>query len=76
MSGFCHVVTGASSGIGAAVAARLLARGESVVAVARRKDVLEKLYGANPHALCHLFYFHMHTSPQGQIHPLQNPPRS
>ena len=52
MSGFCHVVTGTSSGIGAAVAARLLARGESVVAVARRKDVLEKLYGANPHALC------------------------
>ena len=33
MSGICTVVTGASSGIGAAVAARLLARGESVVAV-------------------------------------------
>ncbi len=52
MSGTCHVVTGASSGIGAAVAARLLARGENVVAVARRADALEKLYGGNPHALC------------------------
>ena len=33
MSGACTVVTGATSGIGAAVAARLLARGENVVAV-------------------------------------------
>ena len=52
MSGACYVVTGATSGIGAAVVARLLARGESIVAVARRKDVLESLYGQNPHALC------------------------
>lgn len=52
MSGACHVVTGATSGIGAAVAARLLARGEDVVAVARRMDALESLYGQNPHAVC------------------------
>lgn len=52
MSGACYVVTGATSGIGAAVAARLLARDESVVVVARRKDVLERLYEQNPNALC------------------------
>ena len=52
MSGACYVVTGATSGIGAAVSARLLARGESIVAVARRKDALERLYGRNPNALC------------------------
>ena len=49
MSG-CFVVTGASSGIGEAVARRLLARGESVVAVARRAEVLESLYGSEPRA--------------------------
>ena len=43
MSDGCHVVTGASSGIGAAVAKRLLARGARVVAVARRADVLQSL---------------------------------
>ena len=52
MSGACTVVTGASSGIGAAVAARLLARGENVVAVARRADVLAERYGACPNAVC------------------------
>ena len=52
MSGACTVVTGASSGIGAAVAARLLVRGENVVAVARRADVLAKLYGDSPNAVC------------------------
>ena len=52
MSGACTVVTGASSGIGAAVAARLLARDENVVAVARRADVLAERYGACPNAVC------------------------
>ena len=48
MSDGCHVVTGASSGIGACVAKRLLARGESVVVVARRAARLRELYGEDP----------------------------
>src|SRR4051812_20071061 len=39
------VVTGASSGIGAAVAAHLAARGDRVVLAARRGDELERLAG-------------------------------
>ena len=39
----CTVVTGASSGIGEAVARRLIARGENVLAVARRGDRLRAL---------------------------------
>ena len=46
----CVVVTGASDGIGEAVARRLIARGESVLAVARRKDRLEALCGAAENA--------------------------
>lgn len=49
MSG-CFVVTGASSGIGEAVAKRLLARGETVAVVARRAARLRDLYGAEPNA--------------------------
>jgi len=46
----CTVVTGASGGIGAAVARRLIARGENVLAVARRADRLAALCGDAPNA--------------------------
>ena len=50
MSGSCTVVTGASGGIGEAVARRLVARGEPVLAVARRADRLRALCAGAPHA--------------------------
>jgi 3-oxoacyl-[acyl-carrier protein] reductase len=39
------VITGASNGIGSAIARRLYARGDNVILVARRADLLEKLAG-------------------------------
>lgn len=46
----CIVVTGASDGIGETVARRLIARGENVLAVARRADRLETLCGSAENA--------------------------
>jgi NADP-dependent 3-hydroxy acid dehydrogenase YdfG len=46
------VITGASSGIGAALATKLGSRGDSVVLAARRKDRLDEVAGrSGPHAL-------------------------
>lgn len=50
MNEACTVVTGASEGIGEVVARRLIARGEPVLAVARRADRLQALCGEIPHA--------------------------
>ena len=43
-----HVVTGASSGIGMGIARGLVARGETVIAVARRAHLLEELAASAP----------------------------
>jgi short-subunit dehydrogenase len=54
MSPINVVVTGASSGIGAALAEQLVARGDRVVLAARRKDLLDALaakLGSNAHAV-------------------------
>lgn len=45
-----YIVTGASSGIGEAVARQLLKRGENVLLVARRKEILEGLARVFPKA--------------------------
>ncbi|MGM0506309.1 MAG: SDR family oxidoreductase [Bacteroidota bacterium] len=45
-----YIVTGASSGFGAAIARRLLAEGAHVLAVARRKEKLKELYNDEPNA--------------------------
>ena len=45
------LVTGASSGIGAATATRLAAEGWEVVGAARRLDMLSQLKGVRPQAL-------------------------
>lgn len=49
--GSVALVTGASSGIGAAIAEDLLSAGLKVVCAGRRKDRLEEIFGGNPDAL-------------------------
>ena len=50
LSGSVCLVTGASSGIGAALSRQLIARGAIVAAAARRHDLLEQLGAASTHA--------------------------
>lgn len=52
MADFCQVVTGAASGIGAAVVRRLLADGEAVVAVDLNADALAAKYPAGSGVTC------------------------